>query len=54
MLGDASVRFIADNVDIGIIAALVTRNGAGSDDTDADGIIQRDELKEPVLDNVKF
>jgi hypothetical protein len=41
-------------VDIGIVAALVTRNGSGSNDLNADGIITKDELKEPVLDQSKF
>lgn len=54
VLGDASVKFISDTVDIGIIGALVSRNGAGSDDANADGIVSMDELKEPVLDQGKF
>jgi len=54
LLGDGSVKFLADNVDIGIVSALVTRNGSGSNDLNADGIITKDELKEPVLDQSKF
>jgi prepilin-type N-terminal cleavage/methylation domain-containing protein len=53
-LGDGAVKFIADNVDIGVIAALVIRNGAGGDDLNADGVVTRDELKEPVIDSSKF
>jgi prepilin-type N-terminal cleavage/methylation domain-containing protein len=54
LLGDGSVKFLNESVDIGIVAALVTRNGAGSNDLNSDGIITKDELKEPVLDQSKF
>lgn len=47
-LGDGSVRFIDDGIHLGVIAALVTRNGAGADDVDADG--NNDRFKEPILD----
>ncbi|HEY4235374.1 MAG TPA: DUF1559 domain-containing protein [Lacipirellulaceae bacterium] len=54
LIGDGSVKFLSDSVDIGIVAALVTRNGSGSNDLNGDGIITKDELKEPVLDQSKF
>ena len=54
LFGDGSVKFLNEAVDIGIVAALVTRNGAGSIDLNADGTITKDELKEPVLDQSKF
>jgi prepilin-type N-terminal cleavage/methylation domain-containing protein len=53
-LGDGSVTFIDENVDIGIICALVTRNGAGGTDTNGDGVIGTGEYKEPILDQSKF
>jgi len=43
-LGDGSVKFIDDSISIGVIAALVTRNGAGKDSA---GV-----LKEPLIDGV--
>jgi prepilin-type N-terminal cleavage/methylation domain-containing protein len=60
LLGDGSVKFIGDQVDIGIISALVTRNGAGGIDdgnggaTADDGKIEQTELKEPVVDQGKI
>ena len=54
VLGDGAVRFINESVDIGVIAALVTRNGAGANDTSGDGVITPDEYKEPVIDQSKF
>jgi prepilin-type N-terminal cleavage/methylation domain-containing protein len=54
LLGDGVVKFIDESVDVGVIAALVTRNGAGANDTNGDGKITPDEYKEPVLDQGKF
>jgi prepilin-type N-terminal cleavage/methylation domain-containing protein len=54
LLGDGAVRFINESVDIGVIAALVTRNGAGANDTNGDGVITPDEYKEPIIDQSKF
>ena len=42
VLGDGAVKFIDEGINIGVIAALVTRNGAGKDDLG--------NLKEPILD----
>jgi len=53
-LGDGSVTFIDDSADIGILAALVTRNGAGGTDTDGDGVVEPGEYKEPIIDQSKF
>jgi prepilin-type processing-associated H-X9-DG protein len=53
-LGDGSVTFIDEAVDIGIICALVTRNGAGGTDADNDGVIEPTEYKEPIVDQSKF
>jgi prepilin-type N-terminal cleavage/methylation domain-containing protein/prepilin-type processing-associated H-X9-DG protein len=44
VLGDGSVKFLSDSTAIGIVAALVTRNGAGKDESG--------NLKEPLLDSV--
>ena len=54
LLGDGVVKFIDEGVDFGILAALVTRNGAGSNDANGDGNITADEYKEPVIDQGKF
>jgi prepilin-type N-terminal cleavage/methylation domain-containing protein len=48
VLGDGSVKFIDEGIHIGVLAALVTRNGAGGEDTNDDGTI--DKYKEPLLD----
>jgi prepilin-type N-terminal cleavage/methylation domain-containing protein len=48
VLGDGAVKFIDEGIHIGVIAALVTRNGAGGEDTNGDGTI--DKYKEPLLD----
>ena len=48
VLGDGAVKFLDEGTHIGVIAALVTRNGAGGEDTNADGNI--DKYKEPLLD----
>jgi prepilin-type N-terminal cleavage/methylation domain-containing protein/prepilin-type processing-associated H-X9-DG protein len=50
LLGDGSVRFLDEKTNIGVVAALVTRNGAGGDDRNNDGKITADEYKEPPLD----
>lgn len=47
-LGDGSVRFIDEGIHLGVIAALVTRNGAGGEDVNSDGTV--DLYKEPILD----
>jgi prepilin-type N-terminal cleavage/methylation domain-containing protein/prepilin-type processing-associated H-X9-DG protein len=49
LLGDGSVKFIDETVDIGVFAALVTRNGAGGDDADGNGNIEQSELREPIV-----
>jgi prepilin-type N-terminal cleavage/methylation domain-containing protein len=46
VLGDGAVRFIDDTINIGVIAALVSRNGAGKDTAG--------NLKETVLDQGTF
>ncbi len=46
-MGDGAVKFLADDIHLGIIAALVSRNGAGSTGTGAAQI-----FKEPILENV--
>ncbi|MCI0334578.1 MAG: DUF1559 domain-containing protein [Planctomycetes bacterium] len=48
VLGDGSVKFLDEGTHIGIIAALVTRNGSGGEDTNNDGTV--DKYKEPLLD----
>jgi prepilin-type N-terminal cleavage/methylation domain-containing protein len=48
VLGDGAVKFIDEAIHIGVIAALVTRNGAGGEDTNGDGTV--DKYKEPLLD----
>jgi prepilin-type N-terminal cleavage/methylation domain-containing protein len=52
LLGDGAVKFIDEGTDIGVIAALTTRNGAGGDDANNDGRIDYTEYKEPVVDGV--
>ena len=47
-LGDGSVKFIDEGIHVGVIAALVTRNTAGGEDTNGDGTV--DKYKEPILD----
>jgi hypothetical protein len=54
LLGDGVVKFLNESVDIGVVAALVTRNSAGADDLNADGVVKPNEYKEPVLDQGKF
>jgi prepilin-type processing-associated H-X9-DG protein len=54
VLGDGAVKFIDDSINIGIVAALVTRNGAGGKDLDNDGVIEPGEYKEPILDQGAF
>jgi prepilin-type N-terminal cleavage/methylation domain-containing protein len=54
VLGDGAVKFIDDSINIGIVAALVTRNGAGGKDLDDDGVIEPGEYKEPILDQGAF
>jgi prepilin-type N-terminal cleavage/methylation domain-containing protein len=60
LFGDGAVKFVSDQIDIGIISALVTRNGAGGIDdgnggaTADDGKIEQTELKEPVVDQGKI
>jgi prepilin-type N-terminal cleavage/methylation domain-containing protein/prepilin-type processing-associated H-X9-DG protein len=49
LLGDGAVKFIDEGVDIGILAALVTRNGSGGDDLDGNGSIEQSELREPIV-----
>jgi prepilin-type N-terminal cleavage/methylation domain-containing protein len=50
VIGDGAVRFLDEAVNIGIVAALVTRNSAGGEDLNSDGIISRDEFKEPPIE----
>ena len=47
MLGDGAVKFLSDDTHIGIVAALVSRNGAGSAGAPPN-VIQ----KEPAIENV--
>lgn len=54
LLGDGVVKFLSDGTDIGVIAALVTRNGAGANDVIGDGTVKPDEYREPVLDQGKL
>jgi prepilin-type N-terminal cleavage/methylation domain-containing protein len=49
VLGDGAVKFIEEAVDVGVISALVTRNGAGGKDLNVDGAISPNEYKEPIL-----
>ena len=48
VFGDGSVKFLDEAIHIGVVAALVTRNSAGGEDTNGDGTIDR--YKEPILD----
>jgi prepilin-type N-terminal cleavage/methylation domain-containing protein len=52
VLGDGAVKFIAEDVNIGIAAALTTRSSAGGTDTNNDGKVDHTEYKEPVVDGV--
>ncbi len=52
LLGDGAVKFLDEETNIGVVAALVSRNGAGSEDLNQDGTITPDEYKEPPLDGV--
>ena len=52
LMGDGAVKFLDEDTNIGIVAALTTRNGAGGEDVNADGTISRDEYKEPPVDSV--
>jgi prepilin-type N-terminal cleavage/methylation domain-containing protein len=54
LFGDSVVKFLSDGVDVGIIAALVTRNGAGANDANGDGVVKPDEYKEPLIDQGKI
>lgn len=54
LFGDGVVKFLSDGTDIGIVAALVTRNGAGANDANGDGTIKPDEYQEPVIDQGKL
>jgi prepilin-type N-terminal cleavage/methylation domain-containing protein/prepilin-type processing-associated H-X9-DG protein len=49
LLGDGAVKFIDEGVDIGLLAALVTRNGSGGDDANGNGNIEQSELREPIV-----
>jgi prepilin-type N-terminal cleavage/methylation domain-containing protein len=49
LLGDGAVKFIDEGINIGLLAALVSRNGAGGDDADGNGSIEQSELREPVI-----
>jgi hypothetical protein len=46
------VKFLDEGIDIGIAAALSTRNGSGGTDANADGKIDHTEYNEPVVDGV--
>ncbi len=52
LVGDGAVKFIDETVNIGVVAALTTRNAAGGEDADDSGTITRDEYKEPPLDGL--
>jgi prepilin-type processing-associated H-X9-DG protein len=52
LLGDGAVKFLDEGTDIGIVAALSTRNGSGGTDANDDGTINHQEYKEPVVDGV--
>jgi prepilin-type N-terminal cleavage/methylation domain-containing protein len=52
LVGDGAVKFIGDSVNIGVIAALTTRNAAGGEDANDDGTISRDEFSEPPVDGL--
>jgi prepilin-type processing-associated H-X9-DG protein len=52
LLGDGAVKWLAESTNIGIVAALTTRNAAGGDDIDANGTVSRDEYKEPPLEGL--
>jgi hypothetical protein len=52
VLGDGAVKFLDEGTDVGIVAALTTRNGAGGTDANEDGKIDHTEYKEPVLDGL--
>ena len=47
LFGDGSVKFVSDQVDIGIISAAVTRNGAGGIDDGTNGGTPNDGMIEP-------
>lgn len=53
LIGDGAVKFVDEAINIGIVAALVTRNGAGGEDLNNDGIISRDEFTEPPVESGK-
>lgn len=54
LFGDGVVKFLSEGTDIGVVAALVTRNGAGANDANGDGTIKPDEYQEPVIDQGKL
>jgi len=52
LLGDGAVKFLDEGTDIGIVAALTTRNASGGNDANDDGKVDHTEYKEPVVDGV--
>lgn len=52
LMGDGAVKFLDETTNIGIVAALTTRNAAGGEDADDNGTISRDEYKEPPVDGL--
>jgi prepilin-type N-terminal cleavage/methylation domain-containing protein len=53
LIGDGAVKFIDEATHIGILAALVSRSGAGGEDLDGDGVISRAEWTEPPVEGGK-
>lgn len=52
LLGDGAVKFLDETTNIGVVAALTTRNQAGGNDANDDGTISRDEFKEPPVEGI--
>jgi prepilin-type N-terminal cleavage/methylation domain-containing protein len=52
LIGDGAVKFIDETTNIGVVAALTTRNAAGGEDANDDGTISRDEFNEPPVDGL--
>ena len=52
LIGDGAVKFLDETTNIGIVAALTTRNAAGGEDANDNGTITRDEYKEPPVDGL--
>ena len=52
LLGDGAVKFIDEGTDIGVLAALTTRNAAGGTDLNEDGKVDHTEYNEPVVDGL--